>query len=277
MTLTVILAFLALAGDAALCAALWLNASPWMAFWGLAIGPGLFLALFILWLLIITLWGKSLNTKKHVEGYHGLYYWIVVQTDFLVMRLLRVKTILRGGEKLPKEGKIVFVNNHISNFDQMAMLAVCPDPLICISKPENFSFPIAGPMIHHAGFIPINRDNAKEGVKAIYQAVGLLEQETANIEICPEGTRNKTGNPLLPFHPGSFRVATLSKAPLAICCLKNTQFVHKRAPWRKTIVYVDVLEVLYYDDYKDKSTHELAEYASNLILQDLRQRERVLY
>ena len=38
----------------------------------------------------------------------------------------------------------------------------------------------------------------------------------------------------------------------------------------KTVFDLKIIEVLYYDDYKDKSTSDVAKYARNLIENDLK-------
>jgi hypothetical protein len=45
--------------------------------------------------------------------------------------------------------------------------------------------------------------------------------------------------------------------------------IKKRFPFRRTKVRYSILNVLEYDEYKDKSTSEIASYAQQLILEDL--------
>jgi 1-acyl-sn-glycerol-3-phosphate acyltransferase len=43
-----------------------------------------------------------------------------------------------------------------------------------------------------------------------------------SVFICPEGTRNKTDEPLLDFRDGAFRLAIESQLPLAILTVNNS-------------------------------------------------------
>ena len=68
-----------------------------------------------------------------------------------LLTLFRVKVVVRGEEKLPDE-PAVFVSNHISDFDPMAVLAVLRRDIIYISKESNFKLPIVGRFLRRTGF-----------------------------------------------------------------------------------------------------------------------------
>lgn len=249
----------------------WLGTSlgGYYAFFCFLIFPGTFLLLFAIWVLILSLW--SLHLKQDYEAHHvdSLYFWVVKDTIYLLDILLNIHVRVNGKEKIPQGTRFVMVNNHVSSFDEFALLQSMPVPLVAVSKPENFRIPIAGGFLHHAGFIAINREDMKEGLKAIQQAIALLKREEANIEICPEGTRNKTDAALLSFHPGSFRIATESQHPLMIACIRGTKGISKKLVWHWNRVDIDILEVLAPEQYKDMTTGELSEYAFRKILDDL--------
>jgi 1-acyl-sn-glycerol-3-phosphate acyltransferase len=256
-------------GISAYCTYLVCIHTAWYYFWvGLFMVIPCYALIFGLFVIFLAIWGKFLNTKKEVKKPNRFYYWFVKNVDTWTLSILRVHTKVIGKEKLPKEPYLL-IDNHISDFDQMVLISKINDaPLICVSKPENMKFPIAGPFIHHAGFIPINRDDPRKAISAIKQAISYLTDDKVHVCIAPEGTRNKTDQPMLPFHPGSFKIAYLAKCPIVVCCLKNTKNVKKNTPWKPTHVEMNILKVLTYDDYKDMSTHEVAEYTHDLILKE---------
>ncbi len=267
MALSITVLILSLLADAGVCVYLGMAFSWWWMFLLPVLWFFIDAVIFGLWVLILVLWGPFLNKKKPTTKPSKFYYSIVKQTDAWVLAFLRIHVHVRG-VSLPKE-PYVLISNHRSNFDQMAQIKALKGMLICISKPENMDFPIAGPFIHHAGFLPINRENMVEGVKTINQASSYLTKGYCNIGISPEGTRNKGTADLLPFHPGSFRAAMDVKAPIVICCIKNTDKIKHRTPWKRSDVFLDMLEVLPYQKYKDMSPAEVAEYCSHLIKRDL--------
>ncbi len=239
---------------------LWLLAIPfWFLFYYVCFG---------LWLVILTLWGQFLKRKPSPSKPSLFYCGVIHQTVITLFWAINIHVRVRGTSKLPKE-KVLYVNNHISNFDPMAMLASFRHPLVAVTKPENMKFPIAGPFVKMAGFIPINRENPVEGIKSIERASQYLKENLADVNICPEGTRNKTDQLLLEFHAGSFRAAMDVKAPIAVVCVKGTKEIAKRAPWRPTFVYLDILKVIMPEEYEGLSSHQVRDMAVSLIRQDL--------
>lgn len=209
---------------------------------------------------------------KKIEHFSRFYYSIIRNTDTAFLHVINVGYHRHGFERIPKGHDYVLVCNHISNFDQMVLIAALRkknQPMAWISKPENMSFPIAGPFIHHAGFIPINRENPIKGLEAIKKGVNYLSSHECAMGICPEGTRNKTKEPLLEFHPGSFKMAMWANVPIVVCCLKKTSDIKKRCPWKHTTALVDIVDVIYPYEYQNKRASEISDRAREAILEDL--------
>ena len=78
----------------------------------------------------------------------------------------------------------------------------------------------------------------------------------------------KDGN-LQEFKPGAFKIAEKTNCPIIICCMKGTINIHKNWPWKKTHVYMDILEVLQPSVWETKNTVEVSQYAQDLIQKDL--------
>lgn len=253
------------------------QATNWTFFWaGILIVPATFFILFALWLIFIFIWGKFLNTKKETMKFSPFFYGVIRITDSTFLHMINVGYKCHGFQNMPKNHDYVLVCNHISNFDQMILIAALKknnQPMSWITKPENMSFPIAGPFIHHAGFIPIDRDDPIKGMESLKKGVSYLESHQCAMGICPEGTRNKTDEALLPFHPGSFQLAMWANVPIVVCCLKKTKDIKKRAPWRHTRVYVDIVDVIYPNEYQEKKASDISSRAREAILEDLEKGE----
>ena len=234
--------------------------------------PIIFILLYGLWLVFLFVWGKFFNMKKPATKFSKFYYHIVYVTDATFMRIINVGVKLKNYDKMPNNHDYVLVCNHISNFDQMVLISCLKkknQPMAWITKPENMKFPIAGPFIHHCGFIPIDRNNPIEGMKSIKKGVEYLNTHQCSMGICPEGTRNKTNEPLLEFHPGSFKLAMWAKVPIVVVTLKNTKSIKKRAPFKHTTVEVNVVDVINPKDYEGKNTTEVSLMAREAILNEL--------
>ena len=220
--------------------------------------PFFYLLCFLFYILILYIWSLFLHTKKDIKKPNKLYYFLVEQTNYLVIRLSRTKVIIHGLNKLPKDKHFLVISNHLSNFDPMLIIySLKKHPMICITKKENEKLPICGKFIYNAGFMSLDRSDAHQAVNAIKKAADFIANDWGNIHICPEGTRSKSGE-LLEFHPGSFKIAMKAKSPIVVCCLQNTNQIHKHFPWKRTYVNLTILDILEYQDYENLNSTQLS-------------------
>ena len=59
----------------------------------------------------------------------------------------------------------------------------------------------------------LDRTDNRQALKVILRAIELMK-EGHSMFVFPEGTRSKTEGEFLPFHAGSFKIATKPKAPI---------------------------------------------------------------
>ena len=64
---------------------------------------------------------------------------------------------------------------------------------------------------------------------------------------------------MLPFHDGVFKIAQRAEAPVVVVGIRGSEKVHSRAPWKKTVVYVDVLDIIGAETVKALSSHDISE------------------
>ena len=80
-----------------------------------------------------------------------------------------------------------------------------------------------------------------------------------NYIIFPEGTRSKEGNVMTTdFKGGSFKAATKAKCPIVPVTLIDSFKPFDTNSIKPVTVQVHVLKPLFYDDYKDYKTTEIA-------------------
>ncbi len=210
----------------------------------------------------------STSRKKEVKKPRKLHLFIVRQTIFFLLRYARAKVVTSGLDKIP-DGRVMVICNHQSNFDPMPLMYyIKPKSLVAVTKPENINIFIYGKYMHNMGFIQMPKKNDVEAVKAIIKASNYIKKDITSVLIFPEGKRNFTDT-LLDFHPGSFKIATHAKCPIVVTSLYGTNMIKENYPFHKTIVHLDVIDVLNYDDYKDLNTVELAEKCKTMIANKL--------
>ena len=186
-----------------------------------------------------------------------------------IIDIVRVKVKYSGLDKLPKDTKFLVVANHRGIFDAVLLCHTFrKDKFVAVSKPENFTLPVAGSWIKGMGHLSIDRENNRNALKTILKCIKYIEEDKYSIGICPEGTRNK-GDGLLPFKSGCFKIASKAKCPLVICTITNADKVFKNFPFKKTIMEFNIVDVIEYEDLKDLSTHELALLARRKMVENL--------
>ena len=107
------------------------------------------------------------------------------------------------------------------------------------------------------GSIAIDREDIKQSLKVINQ-VAMEVEKGNNFLIFSEGTRSKQGNKLLDFKGGSFKSATKAKCPIVPCALIDSFKPFDENNIKPITVKLIYLPPLYYDEYKDLKTSEIA-------------------
>lgn len=231
---------------------------------------------FLVYILILTICSLLVNPKKEYDTNSRFYRWLLNSTTAAMIKLLRIRVHITGMEKLPQGQSVLFVGNHISNFDPiLSWYAFRQWEIAFVSKPENFKIPFFGRIIRKCCFMPIDRENPRNAIVTINKAAKLLKKQEVSIGIYPEGTRSKSGE-LLPFHNGVFKIAQKANAPIAVLSVNGTEHIAKNIPFRKTDVYLDVLEVIPADEVAATKTEILGQRIREELEQNrkLRKRER---
>lgn len=205
---------------------------------------------------------------KPNEKFDIFYNNVIRWTLGVALDACNVKVKVEGIEKIP-EGRFVLVQNHLAMFDPIATLACLGKYEIgFITKPENMHLPVINKYMHRICCIPIDRENPRNAVKSINAAAENVKSGVCSMAIYPEGTRARDGE-MLPFHAGSFKIATKSGAPLVITTVSDTNKVHKNAPWKRTNITLRICEVVPAEEVAASSTAELAERARKAMCESL--------
>ncbi|HXE96393.1 MAG TPA: lysophospholipid acyltransferase family protein [Dongiaceae bacterium] len=129
----------------------------------------------------------------------------------LALALNGVTVTLAGAEHLP-DGPVIFMSNHQSNFDILALLAAMPRQIHWIAKKELFEIPVFGPSMRRGGYIPLDRGDGRKALQSMDEAAATIRQGKS-VVLFPEGTRTQNGN-LLPFKRGGFILARKADVPV---------------------------------------------------------------
>lgn len=236
--------------------------------WGIPLFFGFLLCLLIVHALVIIIGSLFINPEKLPEN-NGFHRFMTLATIDIMLTVMRIHVKVNGTEKLPDK-PFVYISNHLSVFDPMiAMLYLRKHRLAFVSKKENIQIIGAGKFMLASGCTSLDRNNNRAAAKAILTAVENVTSGRNSMGIYPEGKSNlhPENAKLLPFHHGSFKVATKAKAPIVVAVIGNTRKVFKQL---FTHIDLDIVRVIGYDEYKDLSTGELSSMVYDIMLENIK-------
>lgn len=115
----------------------------------------------------------------------------------------------------------VFVANHKSMLDIPLFARACNNTFRFLSKAELARIPLLGYVIKRL-YITVNRNDRRDRQRSIEVMKKTIE-EGISVFLCPEGTRNISDAPLMPFKDGAFRLAIATQTPLAVLTVINSE------------------------------------------------------
>lgn len=127
---------------------------------------------------------------------------------------------VHGLENLPKDGAMLFVSNHQSNFDIPLLLSEIPVPKGFIAKKELAKVPFISRWMKEIKCLFMDRSDMKQSMQIIVEGIKQLKSGYSMV-VFPEGTRSK-GGPMKEFKAGSFKLATKSKVAIVPVTIDGT-------------------------------------------------------
>ena len=195
----------------------------------------------------------------------------IVQWGFrVILKISGVTTTVIGEENIPDE-PVLFIGNHRSFFDIPLTYIHCKRLTGYISKDGVQKVPLLSTWMNYLYCLFLNRDNPKEGLKTILQAIDHIKH---GISICifPEGTRNKGTDPLLlPFKEGAFKISTKTGCPIILMTMNHTSEIFEdHLPFiRKTHVILEYSAPIYPDQLTPAEKKHIGSYCHKIMLETL--------
>ncbi|RHM60576.1 MULTISPECIES: 1-acyl-sn-glycerol-3-phosphate acyltransferase [Coprobacillaceae] len=200
-------------------------------------------------------------------------YAFIHKIVFTITRRCRVTLECYGLENLPKEDGYLLTPNHQGLFDPLAIFQTHEKPIRAIVKKELASTILVKDVINMLQYVPMDRSNIRESAKVIKYVADEISRGQ-NFFVFPEGTRSKKQNEILDFKGGTFKIATKSKAPIVPVAMIDCYKVFDNNTIKKTTAQIHYLKPLYYDEYKDMKTNEIAQCVHDRIQECIRENQK---
>lgn len=196
-------------------------------------------------------YGKTKNA-----GFDEIYAYIKKVTK-AANKAGRVTIESHGTENIPKENGFIFYPNHQGLFDVLVFLESSPAPFAFVIKKEARNIILLKQVADALGSLSIDREDLRQSM----QVINRMAEEVKggkNFLIFAEGTRSKKGNSLRDFKGGSFKGAMKAKCPIVPCALIDSFKPFDEKSAKPVTVKLIYLPPIYYEEYKDMKTQEIA-------------------
>jgi 1-acyl-sn-glycerol-3-phosphate acyltransferase len=140
-----------------------------------------------------------------VDRRAGSVDWIARRWARWILAACDVRVTATGIHNVTASEPQVFMSNHQSLFDIMALVATLPVAIRFVAKKELTWIPVFGWALVLHGHVFVDRGNHRKVVASLRKAAERIQNGT-NVIIFPEGTRSESGE-LRKFKNGGFHLA----------------------------------------------------------------------
>ena len=204
------------------------------------------------------------HPEKYPEKTRYLYALRLIRH---IMTSGRITTEVYGTENLPTEGGYVMYPNHQGKYDALGIMYAHHNPCTFVmDKAKSYGF-LVKELVDLLDAKRLDLRNVRQNMK-IMDAITKEVAQGKRYILFSEGGYDKNGNRVQKFKPGSFKCATKAKVPIVPVTLIDSYLVFNspKPNYHPVTTKVIFLKPLYYEDYKDLKTPEIANIVRNKII-----------
>ena len=162
-----------------------------------------FMILYLPGILLPFLFGEKYGTISY--QFLKLWSWTFSKLNFIPYEI-------KGKENIHPGKAYIYISNHTSYLDIPGVCLTVPTQIRPLAKKELKKIPIFGWIVKPACII-VDRSSNESRRKSMDHLKEVLKQGIS-ILIFPEGTQNRSAEPLAPFYDGAFRIAIETQQPI---------------------------------------------------------------
>ncbi|MCK5344252.1 MAG: 1-acyl-sn-glycerol-3-phosphate acyltransferase, partial [Candidatus Heimdallarchaeota archaeon] len=171
-------------------------------------------------------------------------------------------------DKIDREKNYIFIGNHKSHFDVLAVFSVLPLTARFMAKKELYKIPVFGWALTATGTIKIDRSNREQSIKSMNNAVERIKRGVS-IVVFPEGTRINDDN-ISSFKKGGFVLAIKGGIPIVPISISGSRFILPKHSGR---VHAGKIKIVFDDpastkEYSYQDREKLIEKVRNNIIKN---------
>ena len=194
----------------------------------------------------------------------------------IIQKSGHITTVAYGEENLP-EGGYVMYPNHQGKYDALGIMSTHEKPCSIVIDEKRSHAPVTSQFIDLLHGKRLQIGDPKQTVALFRELVAEIGKGRRFI-LFPEGGYENTrydagyGNRVEPFKPGSFQAAVRAKAPIVPVALIDSYRAFNGADKGPVTKFVEYLKPLFYEDYKEMRTADIASLVQGRIEEAIRLR-----
>lgn len=202
----------------------------------------------------------------------------MVQWAFRILLFIcGTKVTVIGEENVPKDEAVLYICNHKSFFDIVITYARCPRLTGYVSKDSMAKVPLLSIWMKRLHCLFLDRNDVKKALKTILQGIDNIKND---ISMCifPEGTRNKTGERILPFKEGSFKMTEKTGCAIIPMAITNSaEILENHFPFIKsTHVILEYGKPIYPKDLDKETQKKIGAHCQGIVVDMLKKNEKLI-
>ncbi len=186
-----------------------------------------------------------------------------------MQRTGKITTKAYGLDNLPKENGYVMYSNHQGKYDALGIVDMHKRPCSIVIDDSRSHTLLTSQFIDLLESKRLMLNDIRQQVKIIQEIVNEIKEKARNFLIFPEGGYTDNHNMVCHFKEGSFKCAIKAKAPIVPVAIINSWKVFEKKGLEPVETQVRFLKPLYYEDYKEMSTKEIAGFVQTKIQQTI--------
>ena len=188
--------------------------------------------------------------------------FVVLRAVIKVLLWLVADLEVHGRENFPDPPYIAAIN-HLSVYDSVVLLHVCPHNLYAFAAAKHKKNPLYGPLLRATKAIWVHRGEVDR--KALQQGIAVLKNGGV-LGVAPEGTRARGPYALQEGKPGVAYLAAHADVPIVPVGLSGTEQVKDNLPrLRRTHIRVNIGEPIYLPESGRLRGKKLREYTEEIM------------
>ena len=209
---------------------------------------------------------------NHPEKYTEVQrYSLVHHVIHLMNTTGKITTKAYGLENLPKEGGYMMYPNHQGKYDVLGIMYTHKEPCTFVMDKMKSNTMLVREFVDLVQGKRLEKDNPRQGLTIINQVAKEVAEGRKYILFPEGGYKFNNKNKVCDFKAGSFKIALKSKTPIIPIALIDSYKVFNSFHIGPITTYVHYLKPIYYEEYKNMKTQEIASLVKQRIEEKIRE------